>query len=98
MCDQWMSALRIPMTLAQFHQLPRHPAYKYEYLTCQAWLTPRPKFYHARLDLAKEFAPRDLATTEPMTLAQVQETDFDDLKKVFRNAFSQIQPFAGLDP
>src|SRR2546423_464085 len=31
MCDDWMPVIRLPLTLDQFHQLPRNPAYKYEY-------------------------------------------------------------------
>ena len=45
MLDRWFSVIKLPMSWRQFHQLPRNPAYKYEYLEEAAWLSPRPKFY-----------------------------------------------------
>src|SRR5580693_1815698 len=52
MCDDWMPVLELSLTLTQFRQLPHNPAYKYEYLDGKARLSPRPKHYHAQLDLA----------------------------------------------
>ena len=51
MCDEWMPYIQLPLTIEQFHQLPRNPAYKYEYLNQSVYLSPRPKHYHAVLDL-----------------------------------------------
>ena len=51
MCDHWMPTIQLPMTVEQFQQLPRHPAFRYEYVAGQTWLTPRTKHYHAMLDL-----------------------------------------------
>jgi GNAT superfamily N-acetyltransferase len=96
MCDEWMSVVRIPMTLEHYHQLPRHPAYRYEYLSGCAVLTPRAKFYHARLILSR-FAPDpELNPAEPTELEVVQEADFPALKVLFARAFHHHQPFAGL--
>src|SRR5437588_294883 len=47
MCDEWMPALQLPLTWEQFLQLPRNPAYKYEYLEGKAFLSPRPSHYWA---------------------------------------------------
>jgi hypothetical protein len=95
MCDEWMPVVQLPITLEQFHQLPRHPAYKYEYLEGQAYLTPRPKFYHALLDLQ-----RLGAGTEPkrgVTIRRFEERYLSDLEHVFVGAFERQQPFSSLD-
>jgi hypothetical protein len=95
MCDEWMSAVQLPITLEQFHQLPRHPAYKYEYLDRQAYLTPRPKFYHALLDLAE---PRPSEPTpDTITVRLIEDGDLPELERVFAAAFNNQQPFAGLE-
>jgi hypothetical protein len=95
MCDEWMPALSLPLTGEQFHQLPRHPAYRYEYLQGSARLTPRPRFYHALLDL-------DQFSAEPpapgVNLRLLEDGDFDALPRLFAGAFGRQQPFAGLDP
>ena len=31
MCDDWMPTIELPITIEQFHQLPRNRACKYEY-------------------------------------------------------------------
>ena len=51
MIDDWFSAIKLPLTWQQFWQLPRNPAYKYEYFDGHAWLSPWPKSHHAVLDL-----------------------------------------------
>src|SRR5947209_3547445 len=97
MCDEWMPVVRIPMNIEQFHQLPRHPAFKYEYLNHRALLTPRAKFYHARLVLSR-FAPDpDLAANEPLELQPIRDEDFPELSKLFSVAFREHQPYASLD-
>ena len=51
--EKWYPFIKLPLTIEQFHQLPRNPAYKYEYIDGEAWLTARPKAYHALLTLEK---------------------------------------------
>ena len=51
MLDRWFSVIKLPLSWRQFHRLPQNPAYKYEYIHKAAWLSPRPKFYSARLEL-----------------------------------------------
>ena len=51
MLDRWFSTIKLPLSLKQFHQLPQNPAFKYEYINKIAWISPRPKFYSARLAL-----------------------------------------------
>ncbi len=97
MCDEWMPVVRIPMSIEHFHQLPRHPAYKYEYLGGNALLTPRAKFYHGRLLLSRFVPDPQLQPTEPMDLGPVDENSFTELPRVFARCFRQHQPFASLD-
>lgn len=97
MCDEWMPVVRIRMKIAQFHQLPRHPAYKYEYFSGEAVLSPRAKFYHAWLDVAVYKSDPDLVPTEKPRLRQVRDEDFPLLEELFRGAFARLQPFASLD-
>jgi GNAT superfamily N-acetyltransferase len=96
MCDEWMPAVTLPITIGQFHQLPRHAAYKYEYFNGQAHLTPRPRFYHALLDLNLMAAsatplPRDV------TVRPVADVHIGDLEQVFAAAFDRQQPYASLE-
>jgi GNAT superfamily N-acetyltransferase len=91
MCDEWMPVIKLPMTVEEFRQVPRNPAYKYEYLEGQLWLSPRPRHYHALLDLEAQAVPLDV----PMR--GVQEADWADLQPVFAGAFQYIQPFGSLD-
>src|SRR5437879_558965 len=91
MCDQWMPTIKLPLTPEQFRQLPRNPAYRYEYLDGYAHLTPHARHYHALLDL------RPLAVPEPVTLTPVRERDVPELEKLFAAAFRAIQPFGSLD-
>jgi GNAT superfamily N-acetyltransferase len=97
MCDQWMTALKLPLTWEQFLRLPRNPAYKYEYFDATAWLSPRPRYYHALLDLASlADAPREGADVKAV-LRPVVEADWEELAPLFAAAFERQQPFGGLD-
>ena len=51
MCDEWMPPIRLTLTREQLRQLPRNAAYRYEWLDGQVHLRPRPRHYHALLDL-----------------------------------------------
>src|SRR5205085_6240417 len=91
-CDEWMPPVEVLLSREQFHRLPRHPAYKYEYLSGSAWLTPRPRFYHALLDL------RPLArSAADQRLRRLRPDDWAPLAAVFAMAFRSQQPFAGLE-
>ena len=57
MIHDWFSAIELPLTKRQFRQLPQNPAYKYEYFDGRAWLSPRPKNYHAVLNLQEFVRP-----------------------------------------
>lgn len=97
MCDQWMPTLRLPLTWEQFAQLPRNPAYKYEYLEGQALLSPRTRFYHARLDLKRHARQAKAEVPEGMTLRPARAEQLTGLAELFAAAFDRLQPFGSLD-
>jgi GNAT superfamily N-acetyltransferase len=82
------------MSIQEFHQLPRHAAYKYEYLDGEAWLSPRPKTYHALLELQP---PKEPADAGRVATRQVSADDWDALAGLFSAAFRDRPPFLGLD-
>jgi len=92
--DEWMPVLKLPLSLQQFLRLPRNSAYKYEYLGGQAYLTPRPKMFHAVLDLA-QVTPA--APPSGVTLRSLRDVDWKTLPRVFVAAFDARQPFGSLD-
>ncbi|MCS6851579.1 MAG: GNAT family N-acetyltransferase [Gemmataceae bacterium] len=96
MWDEWMPALQLGVTPEQFRQLPRHPAYLYEYLNGIAYLSPRPRTFHAILDLNASLPP-DLPPRSDVVLRAVGRADRAELVVAFASAFDQAQPFAGLD-
>jgi GNAT superfamily N-acetyltransferase len=97
MCDEWMPRLELPITFEQFLQLPRNAAYKYEYFEERAWLNPRPRYYHALLDL-EPLVDRPLEGTSRKTaLRPVRPADWEELVPLFAAAFDRQQPFCGLD-
>jgi GNAT superfamily N-acetyltransferase len=96
MCDEWMPTLKLSITYDEWRQLPRNAAYKYEYAHNHAWFTPRPKFYHALLDLG-ELADRPLSGHSSEVVVQpLGDDDWSELVAVFSAAFDSQQPFSGL--
>jgi GNAT superfamily N-acetyltransferase len=97
MCDEWMPTLHLPLTPEQFHQLPRNPAYRYELINGQAVLSPKARFYHARLDLKKFCRRRGPALPEEVAIRPMRAERFADLAELFAAAFDRLQPFGSLD-
>jgi GNAT superfamily N-acetyltransferase len=91
MCDAWMPHIQLPLTIEEFRQLPRNAAYKYEYLSKMAYLSPRPKHHHAVLDLR----PIEVETSVAISLLQAGE--LASLDHLFAAAFRYIQPYGCLD-
>jgi GNAT superfamily N-acetyltransferase len=91
MSDHWMPTIDLPLTEEQFRQLPRHPAYCYEYLGGKACLSPHSMHYHCMLDLQSEEVPADVS------LRPVRPSDWAELVPVFAGAFRDIQPYGSLD-
>ena len=98
MLDRWFSIIKLPVSLKQFHQLPQNPAYKYEYINKTAWISPRPKFYNARLALHPhcEPAPETVDAQEAIGFRRFEEADWARLTHLFAGAFSRLQPYASL--
>jgi GNAT superfamily N-acetyltransferase len=93
MCDEWMPALTLPLTPEQFTQLPRSAAYRYEYSNGEAVLSPRPRHYHALLDLAAAAPP---APTPGVVVRPLHTGHVPELEGVFAAAFDRVQPFGSL--
>lgn len=97
MLEKWYSTIELPLTFGQFEQLPQNPAYKYEYFDGHAWLAPRPKSYHALLDLQSFARPIPAAATkEEVVVRPLADDDWERLPRVFSAAFHRVQPFASL--
>jgi GNAT superfamily N-acetyltransferase len=90
--DEWMPWLELKLSPLEFTQLPRNAAYKYHYQAGAAWLNPRPRYYHAALDLRG----LSLEGTANVSLRPLQIHEMGALIDVFADAFRVEQPFAGL--
>ncbi len=93
MCDEWMRGLQLVLTAEQFQLLPRNSAFRYDYVDGAGYLAPRPKHYHALLELAPMIADE----VEGVGLRPVRADDWGPLADLFARAFAHTQPFAGLD-
>jgi hypothetical protein len=99
MFDQLFSVIRLPLNGKQFHQLPRNPAYKYEYFDNAAWLSPRPKFYGARLTLrrpAEGLSEEIEVHNARIRFRPLADHDWPRLSRVFAGSFHRVQPFESL--
>jgi hypothetical protein len=99
MLDRWFSVIKLPISWRRFHQLPRNPAYKYEYLERKAWLSPRPKFYNARLVLqpAEGGPPREVEVFRTtVRFRRLEDRDWPRLSRPFAGSFQRVQPFESL--
>lgn len=99
MIDHWFSVIKLPLSWRQFHQLPRNPAYKYEYLDKAAWLSPRPKIYSARLTLRPpvDSIPAEIeAHHKGVRFRRLEDRDWPRLSRLFAGSFHRVQPFARL--
>jgi GNAT superfamily N-acetyltransferase len=88
-----MPFLQLPLSLAQFLQLPRNAAYRYDFEAGQARINPRPRYYHALLDLEG----LTLEGPADVELRPLEGDDWEALIEVFAAAFALQQPFAGVD-
>jgi GNAT superfamily N-acetyltransferase len=91
MCDEWMPHLLLPLTMEEFRRLPRNAAYKYEYLNKTAYLSPRPRHYHAVLEL------RSMEQDESVPICPLEAGELVHLDRLFADAFRYIQPYGCLD-
>jgi hypothetical protein len=98
MLDRWFSVIKLPLSLRQFHRLPHNSAFKYEYFSKAAWLSPRPKFYNARLVLRpwQDTPLSEVDAQEPITFRWLEDDDWPRLSRLFAASFHRVQPFASL--
>ena len=87
-----MSPVRIAMSIEMFHRLPRNPAYKYEYFDGNAVLSPRPRYYHALLDMESAQLP----FPAKVPVRPLKATDWPSLPGLFQSAFARHLPFSAL--
>ena len=97
--DQWFAPIKLSISLRRFRQLPRNPAYKYEYIGGQAWLSPRPAYYNARLALRPppDGLPGEVEVHHArVRFRRLEDRDWPRLSRVFAGAFQRVQPFQSL--
>jgi GNAT superfamily N-acetyltransferase len=97
MSAEFFRTVQLPLGPEDFRRLPRNPAYKYELIGGRTWLTPRPRWYHALLDLTRTEISETVASQEAITFRPLQTDDWEDLVPVFVGAFRTIPPFGTLD-
>ena len=91
MVEEWMPPLQLPLSPAQFVQLPRNAAFKYTYHDGLAWIHPRPRYYHALLSLPS----LEVEGTATVPMRRFASRDWGPLTELFAEAFGSHQPFAG---
>lgn len=82
--------IELPISIEQFHTLPRNPGYKYEYWDGRAVLTPRPK----SADCVRDLSPVELV--ERHEIKPLPTADILGLADIFAGAFAHVQPFQSL--
>ncbi len=97
MSEEHFQTIRLSLSPEEFVRLPRHPAYKYEWITGEVWLSPRPRWYHALLDLDTFNPPPEVDLSAKLLLRPLQPEDWQHLPSLFSSAFRLVQPFASLD-
>lgn len=97
MLDDWYRVIRLPLTFAQFQQLPRNSAYKYEYDHDHALLSPRARTCNALLTLSGNTESPTMASADLVTVRALQPADWLVLPDLFTASFGVMQPFASLD-
>src|SRR6266536_3567517 len=95
MSAEFFRSIKLALPIEQYRQLPRNAAFKYELIDGETWLTPRPRWYHAVLELKPFNVPASAG--EDFLLRPLELADWDDLPRLFAAAFRTIQPFGSLD-
>lgn len=100
MLNDWFKNVEFPLTRAQFDQLPRHPAYRYEYARGRAVISPVPRYGRALLDLNQP--PTQASTSRhehggPIEIRSLQAGDWDLLPGLMAASFRAVPPFSSLD-
>ncbi len=96
MISDFFRSIKLALPPEQFRRLPRNAGYKYELIAGEVWLTPRPRWYHAVLEL-RPLAPPAAPAREDATLRRLAADDWEALPNLFAGAFRTVQPFGSLD-
>ncbi len=97
MLGDWFRRLELPISFGEFERLPRHPAYKYEYLDGRAVLTPRPRYQRAVLRLASFSPPTSQSSlVAKVDIRPLQAGDWTCLPDLLAAAFRNVPPLAAL--
>jgi GNAT superfamily N-acetyltransferase len=91
-----MPTVRLAVTLEQFRQLPRNPAFRYEFLDGTAILSPRTHHFHAAINL-RTLKPAPQELSRDISLRRLVDEDFPELERLFCEAFCVVQPYGSLD-
>ncbi|MBA4062128.1 MAG: hypothetical protein C0501_00150 [Isosphaera sp.] len=83
--------IELPITIEQFHRLPRNPAYKFEYFGGRAVLSARPKTFSCARDTTP-VGPAGEYRVEPLPVGEVM-----GLEDLFLFSLRRTQPFESLD-
>src|SRR5438270_11737670 len=89
MSADFFRSIKLALPVEQYRQLPRNAAFKYELIDGETWLTPRPRWYHAVLDLKTFAVPAD--AEEDFLLRPLEPADWNDLPRLFAAAFRTVQ-------
>lgn len=93
MLNDLFSELRFPIDWETFQRLPRHPAYRYQYLNGQCEITGHPVYYHAELNLEQRCEALDSKSVSRFEIAPLADTAQGELSPLFCDAFSRTVPF-----
>ena len=85
---------RLAITMDQFKQLPRHPAYRYEYFDSHAHITPRLQCRTAALSLDRPIPRGGSVIPFKVQLLPFVSTIWISLTNLFLDAFASHPPFA----
>jgi GNAT superfamily N-acetyltransferase len=91
-----MPTIHLGMTVEQFRQLPRNPAFRYDYLDGTAILSPRTHHFHAAINLMT-LKPQPEELSREISLRRLVDEDFGTLERLFSEAFCVVQPYGSLD-
>ena len=97
--DHWFRVIELDLTIDEFHTIPQHPDYKYEYFNNRTYLSPRPKAFHALLNLEPLKAPSEVYAQEQIRIRPLRpddDTEWQNLKTAFQASFLRTEPFASL--
>jgi L-amino acid N-acyltransferase YncA len=97
--ERWYPYIRLPITIEQFHTLPRNSAYRYEFFGGMAHLSARPKCYHCVISTNAQ-VNADIVPPHwevDYALRPLDEADWERMPKPFAHAMFYVLPFASLD-